>query len=74
MQKNSVAAISGVDKKGGREPSPPIPNPPDKTVSIRSNCTKFAKLVSLFSGKYLKLLPPCRSYLLKLKCPKFDFG
>jgi len=33
------------------------------------NCTKF-----VFSGESLKLLPPCRRPILKLKCTKFDFG
>ena len=44
-----------------------------QTTSLRLLGTKFAIVVSLFSGKIVKIVAT-RSHLLKLKCTKFDFG
>jgi len=48
--------ISGVDKGGGAGGPAPLQFF-SRNIGTRSNCTKFAKLVSLLWGKQLKLLP-----------------
>jgi len=43
--------------------------------TTRVFCILFViSLVGTISGKSLKLLPPTRCHILKLKCTKFDFG